>query len=48
MLLNMGKKVYLIDLQDKDPSTIGFIKFTEIIQQAEELDLGKLLRYKLT
>lgn len=48
MLLNMGKKVYLIDLQDKDPSTIGFIKFTEIIQQAEELTLGTLLRYKLT
>ena len=47
-LLNIGKKVYLIDLDDKDPSVIGFHKFTEILQQAEELTLGKLLRYKLT
>ena len=46
-LLNIGKKVYLIDLQDKDPSTIGFVKFTKIVQQAEELNLGKLLRLKL-
>lgn len=45
--LNMGKKVYLIDMQDKDPSEMGFEKFTRYVQQAEEMDLGKLLRYKL-
>jgi DNA primase len=46
--LNMGKKVYLVDMQDKDPSEMGFEKFTRHIQQAEEMDLGKLLRYKLS
>ncbi len=46
--LNMGKKVYLIDMQDKDPSEMGFEKFTRYVQQAEEMDLGKLLRYKLS
>ena len=46
--LNMGKKVYLIDMQDKDPSEMGFVNFTHHVQQAEEMDLGKLLRYKLS
>jgi len=46
--LNMGKKVYLVDMQDKDPSEMGFINFTHHVQQAEEMDLGKLLRYKLS
>lgn len=45
--LNMGKKVYLVDMQEKDPSEEGFVAFTHRIQQAEEMDLGKLLRYKL-
>jgi len=46
--LNMGKKVYLVDMQDKDPSEMGFRNFTHYVQQAEEMDLGKLLRYKLS
>jgi len=46
--LNMGKKVYLVDMQDKDPSEMGFEKFTRHVQQAEEMDLGKLLRHKLS
>lgn len=46
--LNMGKKVYLVDMQDKDPSEMGFKNFTYYVQQAEEMDLGKLLRYKLS
>ena len=46
--LNMGKKVYLVDMQDKDPSEMGFINFTHHVQQAEEMDLGKLIRYKLS
>lgn len=45
--LNMGKKVYLVDMVGKDPSEEGFVAFTHRIQQAEEMDLGKLLRYKL-
>ena len=46
--LNMGKRVYLVDMQDKDPSEMGFANFTRYIQQAEEMNLGKLLRYKLS
>jgi len=46
--LNMGKKVYLVDIEDKDPSEMGFVNFTHHIQQAEEMNLGKLLRYKLS
>lgn len=46
--LNMGKRVYLVDMQDKDPSEMGFKNFTHYVQQAEEMDLGKLLRYKLS
>ena len=46
--LNMGKKVYLIDMVGKDPSEMGFVSFTKHIQQAEEMDLGKLIRYKLS
>ena len=46
--LNMGKKVYLVDMVGKDPSEMGFVSFTKHIQQAEEMDLGKLIRYKLS
>ena len=46
--LNMGKRVYLVDMQDKDPSEMGFENFTRYVQQAEEMDFGKLLRYKLS
>jgi hypothetical protein len=45
--LSMGKKVYLVDMQDKDPSDMGFENFTRHVQTAEELDLTKLLQYKL-
>lgn len=46
--LNMGKRVYLVDMEDKDPSEMGFKNFTHHVQQAEEMNLGKLLRYKLS
>lgn len=45
--LSMGKKVYLVDMQDKDPSDMKFENFTRLIQTAEELTLSKLLHYKL-
>jgi hypothetical protein len=45
--LNMGKRVYLVDMEEKDPSEMGFVDFTHHVQQAEEVDFGKLLRYKL-
>ncbi len=46
-LLNLGKDVYLIDLQDKDPSDMGFEKFTKLVHEAEQLTLGQLIYKKL-
>jgi DNA primase len=45
--ISMGKKVYLVDMEEKDPSEMGFQSFTNHIQDAEELDLSSLLQYKL-
>jgi DNA primase len=45
--LNQGKRVFLINLPDKDPSEMGFRAFTEYIQTAEEFDTTTLLRLKL-
>ena len=46
--ISMGKKVYLVDMEEKDPSEMGFKSFTNHIQDAEELDLSSLLQYKLS
>lgn len=46
-LLAAGKNVYLVDLKDKDPSDMGFTGFTKHVQQAEQLDLSLLLKYKI-
>ena len=46
-LLNMGKNVYMVELQDKDPSEMGFIKFTEHIQSAQKLDITSIVQHKL-
>lgn len=45
--LNQGKRVFLIDLPDKDPSEMGFEAFTTLIQSAQELDLSSLMVHKL-
>ena len=45
--LNQGKRVFLINLPDKDPSEMGFKAFTELIQTAEELDLTGIMMHKL-
>lgn len=45
--LNQGKKVFLVDMKDKDPSDMGFKTFTTYIQSAEELDLSGLMLHKL-
>jgi DNA primase len=44
---NQGKRVFLIDLPDKDPSEMGFRAFTSHIQTAEEFDVTALLKRKL-
>jgi hypothetical protein len=44
---NEGKRVFLIDLPEKDPSDMGFKSFTNHIQTAEELDISTLMIHKL-
>ena len=45
--LSMGKRVFLIDMLDKDPSEMGFSSFTHHVQQAQEVTFSDLLRHKL-
>lgn len=45
--LSMGKRVFLVELEDRDPSDLGFQEITEILSQAKELNLTSLLRLKL-
>jgi DNA primase len=46
-LMNEGKEVYLVDLADKDPSDMGFVKFTNLIQNTLPLTFSNLLEKKL-
>lgn len=45
--LNQGKRVFLVNMNDKDPSEMGFRAFTKHIQTAQELDLSGLMLHKL-
>lgn len=47
-LLNENKKVYLVEMDGKDASEMGFKKFTNLIQKTEPLSYFDLLKYKLT
>lgn len=46
-LLNKGKEVYLVELNKKDPSQLGFEKFTQIIQNTQPLTFAGLINKKL-
>jgi DNA primase len=48
MLLNEGKEVYLVELQGKDPSEMGFEHFTKLIQKTHPLTPYKLMEKKLS
>jgi transcription elongation factor Elf1 len=48
MLLNEGKEVYLVKLEGKDPSEMGFEHFTKLIQTTTPLNQYKLMEYKLS
>ena len=45
--LNQGKRVFLVEMPDKDPSEMGFKAFTEHIQTAKELDFSSIMMHKL-
>ena len=47
-LLNQGKEVYLVELEGKDPSEIGFSYFTKLIQNTFPLDEYDLMEKKLS
>lgn len=47
-LLNQGKEVYLVELDGKDPSDLGFSYFTKLIQNTEPLDSYDLMEKKIS
>jgi len=46
-LLNLGKDVYLIELEGKDPSDIGFENMTKYLHTAKQLTFGGLMLKKM-
>lgn len=46
--MNEGKEVYLVDIEDKDPSDLGFTEFTKLIQSVVPLTLSGLMRKKIS
>jgi len=45
--MNEGKEVHLLEMDDKDPSELGFKRFTKLIQKSTPLTLSGLLARKL-
>ena len=46
-LLDAGKEVYMVNLEDKDPSQMGFKAFTQLISKTKPLTLSSFMEYKL-
>lgn len=46
-LINLGKDVYLVELEGKDPSEIGFEEITKYLHTAKQLTFGELLLKKM-
>ena len=46
-LIDLGKDVYLIELEGKDPSEIGFEQVTKYLHHAKQLTFGDLLLKKM-
>ncbi len=47
-LLEAGKKLFVVDLDDKDPADMGFTLFTSKIQQSQEFSFSSLINLKLS
>ena len=47
-LLQAGKKLFVVDLDDKDPADMGFALFTNKIQQSQPFTFSSLLNLKLS
>lgn len=46
-LLNLGKKVYLVEINEKDINQIGYTKFLNILEKTQPLTFSKLIQIKL-
>jgi DNA primase len=46
-LLDIGKEIYLVEMQGKDPSEMGFENFTKLVQTVSPLTQYKLMEKKL-
>jgi DNA primase len=45
-LLNHGKEVFLVDLNEKDPSELGFVNFAKLLHKSTPLTLRTLMEKK--
>ena len=45
-LLNHGKEVFLVDLNQKDPSELGFTEFTKLLHKSQPLTFRVLMEKK--
>ena len=48
LLMNEGKKVYIVDMDGKDPSEMGFEHFTELAQNSKPVNFSNLLELKIS
>ena len=46
--ISLGKKVYLIEMDGKDPNEMGFEKFTELLYKATPITTADLMRKRLS
>ena len=46
-LINLGKKLYVVRLQDKDPSKIGFENYNKLIQSLKPFTYSDLIKLKM-
>lgn len=46
-LMNLGKKLYVVRLNGKDPNEIGFLNYTQIIQQSKRFTISDLIKLKM-
>jgi hypothetical protein len=46
-LLNLGKEVYLIELEGKDPSKLGFEKMTKLLHTAKPFTFADIILKRL-
>ena len=45
--MSQGINVYIVNLDELDPSELGFEKMSKLINKTHKLDFSKLMEYKL-